>query len=52
VNAVGPLRQIAPADVSGERRYLLIAPAAGAGLGAPVQIQREEGRKAALLPGR
>jgi YVTN family beta-propeller protein len=52
VNAVGPLRQIVPADVSGERRYLLIAPAAGAGLGAPVQIQREEGRKAALLPGR
>jgi hypothetical protein len=37
VNAVGPIRQVVQADAAGERRYLVIAPAAPDA--APVQVQ-------------
>lgn len=42
VNTVGPLRQVVIGEGTGDapRRYLAIAPVAGDGLGAPVQVQR------------
>jgi|HubBroStandDraft_4_1064222.scaffolds.fasta_scaffold10379_2 YVTN family beta-propeller protein len=39
VNAIGPIRQLVESDVKAQRRYLVIAPAGGTGLGAPVQVQ-------------
>jgi hypothetical protein len=39
VNAIGPIRQLVQNDVKVERRYLVIVPANGAKLGAPVQVQ-------------
>lgn len=39
VNAIGPIRQLVQNDVKAERRYLVIVPANGAKLGAPVQVQ-------------
>jgi hypothetical protein len=39
VNAIGPIRQLVESDVKAQRRYLAIAPASGAELGAPVQVQ-------------
>src|SRR5580693_489842 len=39
VNAIGPIRQLVEADVKAQRRYLVIVPATGTTLGAPVQVQ-------------
>ena len=39
VNAIGPIRQLVESDVKAQRRYLVIAPASGTELGAPVQVQ-------------
>ena len=39
VNAIGPIRQLVQNEVKAERRYLVIVPASGAKLGAPVQVQ-------------
>jgi len=39
VNAIGPIRQLVETDVKAQRRYLVIVPAIGATLGAPVQVQ-------------
>jgi YVTN family beta-propeller protein len=39
VNAIGPIRQLVEADVKAQHRYLVIVPATGATLGAPVQVQ-------------
>ena len=39
VNAIGPIRQLVESDVKAQRRYLVIVPASGMELGAPVQVQ-------------
>jgi YVTN family beta-propeller protein len=39
VNAIGPIRQLIETDVKAQRRYLVIVPASGRELGAPVQVQ-------------
>ena len=39
VNAIGPIRQLVESDVKAQRRYLVIVPASGTELGAPVQVQ-------------
>jgi len=39
VNAIGPIRQLVEGDVKAQRRYLVIVPASGTELGAPVQVQ-------------
>jgi YVTN family beta-propeller protein len=39
VNAIGPIRQLVETDVKTQRRYLVIVPASGTELGAPVQVQ-------------
>jgi YVTN family beta-propeller protein len=39
VNAIGPIRQLVETDVKAQRRYLVIVPASGTELGAPVQVQ-------------
>ena len=39
VNAIGPIRQLVETDVKAQRRYLVIVPAIGTTLGAPVQVQ-------------
>ena len=39
VNAIGPIRQLVESDVKAQPRYLVIVPASGTGLGAPVQVQ-------------
>ena len=39
VNAIGPIRQLVETDMKAQRRYLVIAPATGTTLGAPVQVQ-------------
>jgi YVTN family beta-propeller protein len=39
VNAIGPIRQLVQSDVKAQRRYLVIVPASGTKLGAPVQVQ-------------
>jgi hypothetical protein len=36
VNAIGPMRQLVESDVKTQRRYLVIVPASGTELGAPV----------------
>jgi hypothetical protein len=38
-NSIGPIRQLVETDVKGQRRYLVIVPATGTTLGAPVQAQ-------------
>jgi hypothetical protein len=40
VNAMGPIRQLVETDVKSQRRYLVIVPATGTTLGAPVQALR------------
>ena len=39
VNAIGPIRQITQGEADTPRRYLVILPGSGTGLGKPVQIQ-------------
>jgi YVTN family beta-propeller protein len=39
VNAIGPIRQLVETDAASGRRYLVIVPAHGATIGAPVQVQ-------------
>jgi YVTN family beta-propeller protein len=39
VNSIGPIRQLVETDVKAQRRYLVIVPATGTTLGAPVQVQ-------------
>jgi hypothetical protein len=39
VNAIGPIRQLVESDVKAQPRYLVIVPASGRKLGAPVQVQ-------------
>ena len=39
VNAIGPIRQIVRGEAETPRRYLVILPGSGTGLGKPVQIQ-------------
>jgi YVTN family beta-propeller protein len=39
VNAIGPIRQLVETDVKAQRHYLVIVPASGSELGAPVQVQ-------------
>src|SRR6201987_4252000 len=39
VNAICPIRQLVESDMKAQRRYLVIVPASGTELGAPVQVQ-------------
>ena len=39
VNAIGAIRQITQGEADTPRRYLVILPGSGTGLGKPVQIQ-------------
>ena len=39
VNAIGPIRQVVQGEADTPRRYLVILPGSGAGLGKPAQIQ-------------
>jgi len=39
VNAIGPIRQVVQGEVDTPRRYLVILPGSGTGLGRPAQIQ-------------
>ena len=39
VNAIGPIRPLVETDMKAQRRYLVIVPAIGTTLGAPVQVQ-------------